>query len=389
MNRRPGNRSGGTPSRAGSAAGSIRITRTVLASVLCVLAILLFMPQVARAKDSLYERKMARGVLAFESGKFPEAAVEFQAALSEKPDDPAATLYLGIAFSRSGDPRAEATLRKAVGLHPKDARASLELGVLYYRRNFPEEANGYFDRAASLAPGSEIAARAQEFRKASGERKGSKARPWTISAALRGEYDSNVVLVPDDALLPQGISRRSDYRAVALLDGRYRFLSGPKGDLSAAYGLYRSWHRELSAFDVIRHSAEVRGGLPVSSIARFEAAYTFEYVEVSSELYNYSHGVDGGLTFREGENHSTTLRYQYRHSGYGTAELFPTNSDRDGGNHIAGIVQRASFGKNLSAAAGYAHDEDRAKKAWWNARGDKGFLALGASMPHRISLGFY
>ncbi len=365
------------------------MTRTALVSVLCVLAILVVVPQVTQAKDSLYEQKMARGVLAFESGKFPEAAGEFQAALSEKPDDPAATLYLGITQSRSGDPQAEVTLKKAVGLNPKDARANFELGVLYYQRNIPEEANDYFEAAVSLSPGSEIAARSQEFKKASGERMGAKAKPWSLSLGLQGQYDSNVVLSASGAALPQGISQKSDYRTVALLDGRYRFLSGPKGNLSAGYGFYRSWHRDLSAYDVIRHALDLRGGIPLSSIASVEAAYTFEYVDVSSEMFSYTHGVGAGVTVREGKDHSTSLRYQYRHAGYGAAALYPTNPDRDGDNHLVGLTQRASFGKSLSASAGYAHDEDRAKQAWWDAKGDKGFVAIGISMPHRTSLGFY
>jgi hypothetical protein len=206
---------------------------------------------------------------------------------------------------------------------------------------------------------------------------------------LRGEYDSNVVLAAAGAALPQGISRRSDYRTVALLDGRYRFLSGPKGDLSAGYGFYRSWHRDLSEYDVLRHTLDLRGGIPVSSIASVEAAYTYEYVEVSSEMYDRAHGVGAGVTVREGKDHSTSLRYQYRHARYGNAALYPTNSDRDGGNHLVGVTQRASFGKNLSASAGYAHDEDRAKRPWWDAKGDKGFVAIGASLPRRTSLGLY
>jgi tetratricopeptide repeat protein len=362
--------------------------RTALVSVLCVVAILIVVPQVTEAKDSLYEQKMARGVLAFESGKFPEAAGEFQAALSEKPDDPAATLYLGIAQSRSGDPRAESTLKKAVGLNPKDARANFELGILYYQRNIPEEANDYFETAASLSPGSEIAARSQEFKRASGERKGAKAKSWALSLGLRGQYDSNVVLSPSGASLPQGISRKSDYRTVALLDGRYRFLSGPRGDLSAGYGLYRSWHRDLSGFDVIRHALDLRGGIPVSSLVSVEAAYIFEYLDVSSEMFSYSNGVSAGVTFHEGKDHSTSLRYQYRHSGYGAAALYPANPDRDGDSHLFGLTQRASFGKNLSASAGYAHDEDRAKQAWWDAKGDKVFAATGVSLPYRTRLGF-
>jgi len=363
--------------------------RTALVSVLCVLAILVVVPQVTQAEDSLYEQKMARGVLAFESGKFPEAAGEFQAALSEKPDDPAATLYLGIAQSRSGDPQAESTLKRAVALNPKDARANFELGVLYYQRNIPEEANDYFDTAASLSPGSEIASRAQEFRKASGERMGAKAKPWSLSLGLQGQYDSNVVLSAPGAVLPQGISQQSDYRTVALLDGRYRFLSGPKGNLSAGYGFYRSWHRVLSAYDVIRHALDVQGRIPLSSIASVEAAYIFEYVEVSSEMFSYAHGVAVGVTVREGKDYSTSLRYQYRHAGYGASELYPTNPDRDGDNQLVGVTQRASFGKSLSAFAGYAYDEDRAKQAWWDAQGNKGFAAIGISMPYRTSLGFY
>ena len=363
--------------------------RTALVSVLCVLAILMVVPQVTQAIDSLYEQKMARGVLAFESGKFPEAAVEFQAALSEKPDDPAATLYLGITQSRSGDPQAEVTLKKAVGLNPKDARANFELGVLYYQRNIPEEASDYFETAASLSPGSEIAARSQEFKKASGERMGAKAKPWSLSLGVQEQYDSNVVLSAPGAVLPQGISQKSDYAAVALLDGRYRFLSGPKGNLSAGYGFYRSWHRDLTEYDVIRHALDLRGGIPLSSIVSLEAAYIFEYVELSSEMFSYSHGVGAGVTVREGKDYFTSLRYQYRHAGYGNAALYPTNSDRDGDNHLVGLTQRASFGKNLSASAGYAHDEDRAKQAWWDAKGDKGFVAIGISMPHRTSMGFY
>jgi hypothetical protein len=53
------------------------------------------------------------------------------------------------------------------------------------------------------------------------------------------------------------------------------------------------------------------------------------------------------------------------------------------------VTQRASFGKNVSASAGYAHDVDRAKQPWWDAKGDKGFAAIGVSMPYRISLGLY
>jgi hypothetical protein len=363
--------------------------RTSVACLWYALVILLLAPGGAEAIDSIYEQKMARGILAFETGKFPEAAGEFQAALSEKPDDPAATLYLGITQSRSGDPQAESTLKKAVALNPTDARANFELGVLYYQRNIPEEANDYFDTAASLSPGSEIASRAQEFRKAAGDRKGAGAKPWAVSAGLRGEYDSNVVLAPAGASLPQGISGKSDYRTVVFLDGRYRFLSGPKGELSAGYGFYRSWHHVLSAFDIMRHALDVRGGIPVSSHASLDAAYTFEYVDVGSEMFNYSHGVGAGVTVREGKNHSTSLRYQFRHSVYGAAELFPANPDRDGDNHLVGVLHRASFGKNLTASAGYAHDEDRAKQPWWNAKGDKGFVAIGISMPRRTSLGIY
>jgi hypothetical protein len=363
--------------------------RTTLASVLCVLAILVAVPQVTQAKDSLYEQKMARGILAFESGKFGEAAAEFESALSDKPDDPSATLYLGIAQSRSGDPRAEATLKKAVGLNPKDARANFELGVLYYQRNIPEEANDYFDAAASLSPGSEIAARSQEFKKAAGERTGTKSKPLSLSLGLQGQYDSNVILSPSGVALPQGISRKSDYRAVALFDGRYRFLSGPTGSLSAGYGFYRSWHNDLSMYDVLRHAVDLHGGIPVSSIVSVEAAYTFEYVDVDSAKFSGTHGLGAGMTVREGKDHSTSLRYQYRHAGYGDAALFPSNSDRDGDNHLVGVTQRASFGKNVSASAGYAHDVDRAKQPWWDAKGDKGFAAIGVSMPYRISLGLY
>lgn len=72
----PDKRPDGTPDRPGPTTGGNGMIRIALVSVLCVLAILMVMPQVIQANDSLYEQKMARGVLAFESGKFPEAEGE-------------------------------------------------------------------------------------------------------------------------------------------------------------------------------------------------------------------------------------------------------------------------------------------------------------------------
>ncbi|MBM2828057.1 MAG: hypothetical protein HW408_589, partial [Actinobacteria bacterium] len=188
--------------------------KLILLASLCILV-----STTSYASEALYEQKMTRGVVEIEGGNFPKAAAEFRAALKEKPDDPAATLYLGIALSRIGDKEAEASLNRALVLSPEDPRTNLELGIYYFRMDQRDESTEYFEKTIRLAPGTELSGKASEYLNAKKEKKAAKR--WSLGVTAGGQYDTNVVLTPDGASLPQGVSQKSDWRGIALLRGRY------------------------------------------------------------------------------------------------------------------------------------------------------------------------
>src|SRR4030042_4634433 len=107
---------------------------------------------------------MTKGTLALDQKEYSEAADDFAAALKEKPDDPSANLYLGIALCNSGnDQEGEKLLKKALKLDPISPRTNLELGILYYKRGLHEEAMDFFETANKLSPGTELSEIAKDY----------------------------------------------------------------------------------------------------------------------------------------------------------------------------------------------------------------------------------
>ncbi|HEY8209302.1 MAG TPA: tetratricopeptide repeat protein [Myxococcaceae bacterium] len=95
----------------------------------------------------------ALGEIALSQGKLHDALAHFDAALARDP-------HRGTSWSRKGyvlaqlgrRDEAEAALRRAVELSAHDFNAMEQLGELAHRAGRPEDAAGYFERAASSAP---------------------------------------------------------------------------------------------------------------------------------------------------------------------------------------------------------------------------------------------
>ena len=174
-----------------------------------VISMLLISAVQAETIDSAYEIAIAKAVNKIESEDFDGAREILQDILETKPEDERATLYLGIALSRSGHRDAEGILKKALLMNPHNPRTSLELGIYYYKRGTLDEARDYFDNTIQLAPDSDNAKTAVEYLKLA--KKEGVAKRWSVDWSVGGMYDSNVVLGSGDNPLPQGITRKSDW----------------------------------------------------------------------------------------------------------------------------------------------------------------------------------
>jgi tetratricopeptide (TPR) repeat protein len=111
---------------------------------------------------------LSRGKLAFEAGRYAEAAVEFRKAVVAKPDSVTARVNLGAALTQLGDLQGAAEqFTEAVRLEPGKANAHYNLAVILARQNKHDDAIGHL-RSALNSDANDLSARfllAQELLK--------------------------------------------------------------------------------------------------------------------------------------------------------------------------------------------------------------------------------
>lgn len=350
-----------------------------------VIILLLF--GISYADDALYQKHIASGVAAIETKHYRGAIDEFRAALKEHPDDLTATLYLGIAQSRSGDREAGSSLSKALALNHNNPRTNLELGIFHFNQSAFSEARNNFTMTKRLAPQTELSDMAENYLRVMDD--GKTEKPWSLLLSLGGQYDSNVAILPDDLPLPFGVSDKSDWRAVVYLKGRYTLINDKDAEVSAGYSLYQSLHSNLSDFNVTQHLLELKGSYAVNPSLKLAGTYAFEYVYLGGDGYDYAHSISPSLTLSAGKGCSTVLEYRYQYTHFMDTELFTTNSFRTGSNNMIGITQHIPLRTSIAAKVGYAHDINAADKEYWDYNGDKFFAGLNFTLPYRLFLNLY
>jgi hypothetical protein len=338
----------------------------------------------AFALESAYEKHVARGISAIEMKDYKAAAGEFSAALKESPDDMTATLYLGIALSRSGDKDAGPMLKKALSMKPDDPRTNLELGIYYFDKAIYDEASDYFENTIKLAPNTPVSAKAEEYLKS--VRSGGVLRPYSASVMTGIQYDTNVIINPENGVLPQGISGKSDWSAVLGIKGRYNFVRERNADAYAGYSLYQNLHNQLSHFNVTQHLFELGAGYRITPSIALGGSYAFEYILAGGDGFSNAHSLNPTLKITEGPSAATILEYRYRKNNYINSDFYVNNADRTGSNNMVGITQDIKLTDAVRLKAGYYHDTDSTRKDYWDYRGDKVRADLGIIFPQSILL---
>jgi hypothetical protein len=117
--------------------------------------------------------------------------------------------------------------------------------------------------------------------------------------------------------------------------------------------------------------------------------YSFEYVYLGGDYYDHARSFTPSLVISEGKGFSTIIDYRYREIHFKDSDRFVNNSDRTGSNNMIGITQNIPVSNFVSARAGYSHDEDATRKAFWDYKGDKALVGIRINMPQSVFLDFY
>lgn len=327
--------------------------------------------------------EVAVGIALIRGGDFRKAVRFLREAVDKAPGDLEANFYLGVALNRLSEKEAETVLKKALMQTPENPYVNFELGLFYFGKEIDAEAGDYFENVLALAPDGEYAAQAREYLKRI-EEKGREKR-WEINILSGLQYDSNVIVIGDGPL-PAGISRKEDWNGLISLRGSYSLIKDADMELTAGYSLYQTLHASLVDFDVTQNLLDLSLLYGVAPNLKLKAAYSFEYMFLGGNHYDYAHTVSPSLLLDFEEWGSTAVDYRYRTTSYENFGELTTNTDRNGDNHFIGITHTLLLGKSYPLWGGYSHDEDLTRVAFWDYSGNRVAAGFRASLPFNAAV---
>jgi tetratricopeptide (TPR) repeat protein len=305
--------------------------------------------------------QLGLGMALYYHGRFADAVRSLETAEKLLPQEPLVYFYQGLSHQKLGAYDRSVRPLATAGKLAQDLAPEIRylLGVAYYKQGFGEEAREQLEEVLQKEPRSNLASSANDLLKVlAGD---GRHRSWHISAAISGQYDTNVVLLPlgiQPSGGPAGISRKSDYRAVLQLATELRPFQNDSSAAGITYSLYQSFHRTLDGFDVQNHSP---GLFVIKRLGQVEARlhYNFDYVTVGRSPFLAAHTIQPVIRVYEGRSAVTEIQLRYQNKDF-QDDRFPINAFRDGKNWLVGATQYLIFSRQSGHIRfGYTYDTDR------------------------------
>jgi tetratricopeptide (TPR) repeat protein len=311
-----------------------RRTPLILAT-LCAAA---WLAQPAPAPAAVPDPVVVRAEALIDAGRPAEAAALLEQAVAGPPREAERYFWLGIARYQAGaTDAARAAFLKAVEIDPRHARAYYNLGAGYFAEGRWEDAAEAFLKVPPLAPdmaaGAYLDAGLARYRQgrvaaaralfaqalahgpdpktaatarrmlavvdtsdaAAGPERPPAAVPgpprrWFLNAGVGREFDTNVLLSPNDP----SASHVTDWRTVATFRAGGSIPLGAGTSLTPEYSFLGYAYDSESAFDYRTHRLKVRldaTGRPL----RPRLEYSYTYGEFGGTAYMNTHGLAGRL----------------------------------------------------------------------------------------------
>ena len=289
--------------------------------------------------------RLDRATALIEVGRVDEAKAVLEQILVERPDDPRANLFAGVAAYRTGDYEgAIAKLDRARRLDPSVSQhATFYAGLsAAFLGNFAE-AEGAFSAVEEQSPLSPLGSSASGLRRQMTPTGGQRdQRAWSLSLTAGIEWDSNPTFAGKDNpnTLP-GVrnpgDRDSDYRGVFRIRGSYNLYNDDRYSLSAGYDGYLSVHHHISRVDLQTHVGWLSGTAnfdPIRIGLRYD--YGFTMIDLSDN-FRHLHRVTPSITYREEDWGVTQGFFQWQNADF--IQSYPSAFQRQGNRYSFGVNQ--------------------------------------------------
>jgi len=309
---------------------------------------------------------VARGIEKIQAGECEEAGRILALALQSDPQDVEANFYAGVARARLGQyEEAEGYLRKALAGDPRSAETAFELCLVASRLSRCDQARRYLSLLKQVSGEQDQIETASEFVSACGVEE-KKAKPYYLNVTAGGQYDTNVILEPENPV--PGVGKKGDFRGLLFLGAGWTPLDRDRVAIDLDYDFYQSFHPELNDFNLTYNRVTPSLEFRLSDKVLPSAGYVFEHTFLQGDSYGMSHEGYAQVLIREGARWSTEGRYGYTNLTYWGTDIFPGNPDRTGYRNSLEFAQNFSADP-LSLRLYGAGDFERSAKGWWGYDG--------------------
>jgi tetratricopeptide (TPR) repeat protein len=304
-----------------------------------LLLLLVFFAVVAKAAVNLLQTDAAA---AFKTGDYERAATEFKQLVTDNPGDITLLRYLGITLrklERYND--ALMTLEKALTIDPASVAVNYHIAITLYKAGALQNSLEFFSVVASLDSDSKYATLARQYmdtissQLASGQASTAPKR-FGFYGQLVGQYDSNLLAIPDGDLGLNGDSSASQF--TGYLSGQYYYINknGWLGSLdlsgyAAEYGQGRFSNMDIRQWNpgISIQKTTMLGQFPAVNSARYD------YLNVALDGQDYSE--TNALTLKSrlnfSDNTATNFTYRYGSDTFDNKGFDTELSSRDADNH--------------------------------------------------------
>lgn len=301
-----------------------------------------------------------------------DEALKALASAEKQNVDPSQTAFLKglVLIKKRSYAEAEASLEKARKLDPRLSGAvDFQIATIFHRQGKQAEARERFLAVAEKDPESEIGQMAGQQADALAKRLLTE-RPFSAVVSAMFQFDSNVVLKPDNAAAAASISNQSDTALVVAARAEYGPAVPAPYSLKLQYALYLSRYQDLSAYDVTSHTLSVAPARPIND-GTLSAPVSYNLTNVHGSPYLKAISVAPVYVFNpvEGQQAHASLRLQKK--DFQSPVAIP-DEDRDSTETALGLSWYWPFGRQQGFVnARYEINREDAKGRNWSYLGNR------------------
>lgn len=200
-------------------------------------------------------------------------------------------------------------------------------------------------------------------------------KPLKLQAGIAWEYDTNVVLMPDDDGAAQGISDQADSREVTTAQGEYTVKPNDRFDLKGQYNFYWAKQNHIGFYDTVSNTFILQPTVYFDkSILTFPCGYS--HMLVNDKAYLSQPVASGMYNFMVGKNNMGQLHLRYFYKDYLWAPSTPAEN-RDSNDLGGSFAWYYFFDKNRGFVNGrYTLNQEFTKGSNWEYVGNRATAAV-------------